>query len=221
MITVDCGIVPKNSKIVGGDEVTPFSLPWQVALVGPSGGNTFFCGGTLIGPKHVLSAAHCMHVFNDFDIIVGEHDITDSNDGTRHTTSRIVSHPNYGYTYDFAVITLAEPVQLGLRAVPACLPTMSEHGGDFLDDKKMIVSGWGRFEFGGSSPTVLHKVSVPGVSNAVCQQMYEGKYGPDTIQADEMCAGNTVDGGVDACQGDSGGNRIPFYQEPMIFFTKI
>ena len=112
---------------------------------------------------------------------------------------------------------MAEPVLLGPRAVPACLPTMSEHGGDFLHDKKMTVSGWGNFEYGGSSPTVLHKVSVTGVSNAVCQQMYEEEYGPDTIQADELCAGNTVDGGVDACQGDSGGNRIPFYQEHIIF----
>ena len=63
--------MPQDSKIVGGDEVTPFSLPWQVALVGPSGGNSQFCGGTLIGPKHVLSAAHCMDVYSSFEIIVG------------------------------------------------------------------------------------------------------------------------------------------------------
>merc|ERR1712135_170778 len=60
-------------------------------------------------------------------------------------------------------------------------------------------------DFQCKSPTVLHKVTVPGVSNAVCQQLYEGQYGPNAILPDMMCAGNTVEGGVDACQGDSGG----------------
>ena len=214
MILLECGRKPLNTKIVGGGEVTPFSLPWQVALASSSG--RFFCGGTLIGPRHVLTAAHCMG--GSFNVIVGEHDKTDSSDGTRHTVCRAVSHPNYADTpnnvgainNDFAIVTLTNPVQVGPRAVPACLPTASAHGGSFLDDKNVTTSGWGRLQSGGSSPTVLHKVTVPGVSNAVCQQLYEGRYGPNAILPDMMCAGNTVEGGVDACQGDSGGIAIPF-----------
>ena len=214
MILIGCGIKPLNTNIVGGDEVTPFSLPWQVALVRPSG--FFFCGGTLIGPRHVLTAAHCMG--GDFDVMIGEHDKTDSSDGTIHKVCRAVSHSNFADTpndvfainNDFAVVTLTEPVQVGPRAVPACLPTASAHGGSFLDDKNMTTSGWGTLESGGSTPNVLHKVTVPGVSNAVCQQLYEGKYGSNAILSDMMCAGNAAEGGVDACQGDSGGIRIPF-----------
>ena len=164
----------------------------------------------------MLTAAHCMG--GSFNVIVGEHDKTDLSDGTRHTVCRAVSHPNYCDTpnniycinNDFAIVTLDEPVQIGPRAVPACLPTASAHGGSFLDDKNVTTSGWGNLQSGGSSPNVLHKVTVPGVSNAVCQQLYEGRYGPNAILPDMMCAGNTVEGGVDACQGDSGGNRIPF-----------
>ena len=145
----------------------------------------------------------------NFEVIVGEHSLTDSTDGTRHTKCRHVNHPNYprpsGISYDFAILHLDTPVQLGARAVPACLPT-SAHGGSFLDDKTVTTSGWGALGSGQGGPTVLHKVSVPGVSNAVCQQMYEDKYGPNAITSDMMCAGNTVNGGVDACQGDSGGN---------------
>ena len=212
LIFLECGRKPLNTKIVGGGEVTPFSLPWQVLLLSSSGS---LCGGTLIGPRHVLTAAHCMG--GSLVVIVGEHDRTDSSDGTRHTVCRAVSHPNFADTpnnifrinNDFAIVTLTDPVQIGPRAVPACLPTASAHGGSFLDDKNVTASGWGTLQSGGSLPTVLHKVTVPGVSNAVCQQLYEGEYGPNAILPDMMCAGNTVEGGVDACQGDSGGNRIP------------
>merc|ERR1712038_1143565 len=57
--TTECGINP--GAIVGGSEVTPYSLPWQVGLVSPGSKRTW-CGGTLIGPQHVLTAAHCMVV---------------------------------------------------------------------------------------------------------------------------------------------------------------
>ena len=161
----------------------------------------------------MLTAAHCIEDTTRFEIIVGEHDVTDSSDGTRHTKCRQIIHPNYKDGHfinnDFAIVTLTTPVQLGARAVPACLPSDAAHGGSFLDDKTVTTSGWGALSSSGSSPTVLHKVSVPGVSNTVCQEKYEDRYGSNAITADMICAGNTVDGGVDACQGDSGGIK-PF-----------
>merc|ERR1712061_797068 len=63
-------------------------------------------------------------------------------------------------------------------------------------------SGWGSLCSGCSSPDVLHVVDTPGVSNAVCDTAYGGT---GSITDEMICAGNTVNGGVDACQGDSGG----------------
>jgi len=198
-----CGVGP--SRIVGGSEASPYSLPWQVGLVTPGSSNPF-CGGTLIGPRHVLTAAHCTGWNGgNWDVMVGEHRITDSSDGTRHTKCRHVDHPQYNnprsLNNDFSIVHLNTPVQLGARAVPACLPT-SAHGGSFLDDKTLTTSGWGSLCSGCSSPDVLHVVDAPGVSNAVCDTAYGGT---GSITDQMICAGNTVNGGVDACQGDSGG----------------
>ena len=200
-----CGIKPL--KIVGGSEVTPYSLPWQVALVSV-GHSRPFCGGTLISPTHVLTAGHCLGFWAqiNFDIIVGEHTISSESDGTRHTICRAVRHPNYVRypNNDFAIVHLNKPVVTGPRAVPACLPAADDENlaGDALAGLPLTVSGWGRLSSGGSSPDVLHSVSVPGITNAQCQQAYGNSY---SISDQMVCAGNVDEGGIDSCQGDSGG----------------
>ena len=160
------------AAIVGGSEVSPYSLPWQVGIVSPGSVRTW-CGGTLVGPRHVLTAAHCMG--NDFEVVVGEHEITSSEDGTRHEVCGVTSHPRYAThgDNDFAIVRLKEPVAIGTRAVPACLPDAAwgiDSG--FLDDKTMTVSGWGTTSSGGSSANALLSVDVPGISNAVCTTKY-------------------------------------------------
>ena len=180
--------------------MTPYSLPWQVAFVS-RGSNSPFCGGTLISDRHVLTAAHCTSGGRQYDIIVGEHRITSSSDGTRHSVCRFVDHPNYSnLNNDFSILHLNTPVQIGTRAAPACLPATSM-GGDFLAGKTLTVSGWGALSEGGGSPSVLHSVDVPGMTNTQCNQDY-----PGSITSSMVCAGQ-ANGGIDSCQGDSGGKQ--------------
>ena len=157
----------------------------------------------MISDRHVLTAAHCTS--GTIDVIVGEHNVASSADGTRHTTCRYRDHPNYGnLNNDFAILHLNSPVSLGARAVPACLPD-SSMAGDFLAGKTLTVSGWGALSEGGGPPTVLHSVDVPGMTNAQCNSNY-----PGSITSAMVCAGQ-AGGGVDSCQGDSGGELIEFY----------
>ena len=49
------------SRIVGGQTAPPDMAPWQVSLqYGRAGRWNHFCGGSLIHPSWVLTAAHCI-----------------------------------------------------------------------------------------------------------------------------------------------------------------
>ena len=221
MITLDVG-----EKIVGGSEVIPNSIPWQVALLlrdpPPTPTTIIHCGGTLISPRHVLTAAHCFHKLTgemlelgDFYVMVGEHTLSDPFDGTPHEVCRQVKHPEFNlktYSNDFAILHLRNDVPLGPRAIPACLPP-SSFGKDFLSGKAMTVSGWGKLGSKESVSDVLISVDVDGIPNSKCTDLgSEGNLGEVDgsnlkFEDNMLCAGNLDVGGVDSCQGDSGGMR--------------
>ena len=147
----------------------------------------------------MLTAAHCTS--GTIDVMVGEHRVTSGSDGTRHTTCRYADHPSYSnVNWDFAILHLNTPVQLGARAIPVCLPQTSMNDA-FLGGKTLTVSGWGKLTQGGSSPNVLHSVDVPGMTNNRCKTFFKN---PNIISSNMLCAGQPS-GGIDACQGDSGG----------------
>ena len=136
---------------------------------------------------------------------VGEHILWNSTDGSRHKVCRAAHHPNY----DISILHLERPVQMGLRAVRACLPTL-KLADDFLAGKPMTVSGWGNTNTTHTSPQInrpnkLHVVKVWGVTLAMCRKLYQNPHG---ITAGDMCAGDITDGGEDSCQGDSGGTIL-------------
>jgi len=202
----ECG-KPISNRIVGGNEASPFSIPWQVALV-PSGGMRPFFGGTLISPRHVMTAAHCTrgNSVNTFEVVVGEHNTETDADGVAHTIACKEEHPGYAppsLNFDFAILTLNKPVDItsaDSKARVACLP--SDPNRQYGNGESLTVSGWGLLDENDGFfdlPNVLHHVQVPGVTNAVCRQDYGS-----TITPQMICAG-LDEGGIDSCSGDSGG----------------
>ena len=189
-----CGIKPSLSRIIGGVEATPYSIPWQVLLGS--------CGGTLISSRHVVTARHC-GITTGRVAIVGEHDLRNASDGRDHKICAATNHPHY----DISVLHLQPPVQMGLRTVRACLPTL-KHAGDFLASKLMTVSGWGSTSATHNNhPNKLHVVNVTGVTLATCREKYNDLTGNQVTDGD-ICAGDIIDGGEDSCQGDSGGTIL-------------
>lgn len=54
-----CGFKP-GARIVGGTEAPEGAWPWQAQILWSTSGNQF-CGGTLVHPQWVVTAAHCVY----------------------------------------------------------------------------------------------------------------------------------------------------------------
>merc|ERR1739838_843891 len=142
--TCQCGVKggAANGRIVGGQETEEHEYPWQVGLT-TANGRSPFCGGTLISPTHVLTAAHCtQRSASSMRVLLGEHNIND-NDYNRVDVAEIINHPDYddGTTdNDYAILRLANPVTFTNEVSPACLPAdLSATFAGVL----ATVTGWG------------------------------------------------------------------------------
>jgi len=204
------------TRIVGGFEAKPHSLPWIVSLSRMY--NIHMCGGTLIRvhPKAeesdiFITAAHCVEDANrTYTGLFGAHysgTVQEREKGVESIdVAKYVIHPKYRMKAlsDIAVMKLTRPVKFSQWIQPACLPALNE---TVTDGATALLSGWGRFSENISGPDLLHSVTLPILNPQACVKAYKDKDYPLAIQpVIHLCAGGQ--GARDTCQGDSGGPLV-------------
>ncbi len=210
------GAQDAGTRIVGGTEAEPGEYPWQIALLKKQGNKLFFiCGGTLIAPQRVVTAAHCTSGnASSLKVLVGTQLL--SSGGSILNVSSYADHPSYSSStdrFDAAVLEL-ETSGVAAGGQPLQLIGAEGSGDDALwaPDDLLAISGWGTTSEGGSVSNELREARIPRVADSTCGQ--SDYYGSAFDAGTMVCAGPAA-GGVDTCQGDSGGPLAASTEDPL------
>lgn len=199
---------PPSQAIVGGTEASAGEYPWMAAIYtgsNPSSGQ--YCGGSLVAPRTVVTAKHCIFALLETTIaalpidllglkvkvMLGENQLSRHASAEKITAASLVGHPNGNL--DLAVIKLV--------ASSAQTPIAWARPGQeasYAPGTTASITGWGLTAEDGRGSDKLLEADVPIVSDSTCSANYNG----ETFAATEVCAGYAA-GGVDTCYGDSGG----------------
>ncbi|KAL3876033.1 hypothetical protein ACJMK2_033920 [Sinanodonta woodiana] len=217
----------RRKRVVGGDATNPGQWPWLVSLhylkrhyFTQNSGLKHLCGGTLIKPQWVLTAAHC---FDDvvskglanktnWLVVLGEHNQANK-DGTEQVLEidSIIKHELFNINVsepilnDIALLKLHQPAILSDYVNVICLePSLTFPPGTFCN-----TAGWGMTETNGVGVEIPYHVQVPIMDSPECARRYAAL--PDSHVAkqsvsivDSVLCASAVNG-KDSCWGDSGG----------------
>lgn len=223
----EAGSCPRRSpgRIVGGTAASIADWPGFVQLRArnPSGDLLYFCGGSIIAPTLVLTAAHCVQSFERsasgqwllpgrgiVEVLIATNDLRAAKQRNVHAVADRLLHEAWnGNTHDgndLAILRLTKPWQGGLARLSNSSSADSA--------RRAFVAGFGLLTDrakGGErvtwdAPTgkveagslTLREALLPTVNAKTCAQVY-----PE-LTSMQLCAGYD-EGRHDACTGDSGG----------------
>ena len=213
-------------RIVGGNTTTIAEWPWQAAVtLNPAfySGNGLqrqFCGGSLVAPTIILTAAHCVHKAGNTFYPVSDHaSITVRTTLSNSSQGQEIAWSNYyifvdasgkplfnPQTFDWDVVfaQLSSPSPSS-NSTPIQLAGANEASFWAPGNENAWATGWGTTSSGGSRSDTLREVNIDRIADSTCgaSTSYGGYFHSETM----VCAGEMA-GGQDSCQGDSGGPLV-------------
>jgi len=207
---------------VGGSDTTLAEHPWQVSIF--YGTSQPICGGVILDPWHVLTAAHCLLTDSGaleptsmINVLAGVTDLSAEPlpDEQFLGSARLEVMPSYGTpkpdAHDAGLITLAEPLVFGTDVGKATVTTTTAPA--LTDGLALEVTGWGQTDLLQVSP-ILQKTTVNVVGDGTCPGQFTdtdlvADFDPGTM----FCA---IAPGKDSCFGDSGGPITTLAPNPVL-----
>ncbi|XP_003244613.1 venom prothrombin activator notecarin-D2 [Acyrthosiphon pisum] len=224
--------------IMGGETAPIGTAPWNVGVYRFNTKNSnnydLICGGSIISPILVVSAAHCFWgkgmlsnriSVNDgqYKIAVGKYSrsitIID-NEFTKimNVTTVYLGEYYYGpsgfHADDIAIVVLQNRISFSIGVSPVCVDWMGIH--TIPNGAKGKIVGWGQTEKGIDSPILLEG-SLPYINYTSCRNMYTNGF-ESYVTKDKFCAGSTL--GQGAHQGDSGAS-LSFSHSNLYYLTGV
>lgn len=213
MVLVGAGFAvlpaPTAQAVVGGQKASTAAAPWVVAInlwrqtdTYPRSGQ--FCGGTLVTPTKVVTAAHCVvdEAPTDLGAVAGRTDLR-RHEGRMRKVTKVWIHPRFGrhLENDVAVLTLDKPMPPQYTPLP--IATAADTG-PYRPGTGARVYGWGLLDYENRAANALRAAHLRVLPDRTCQRLNPGGDFDPTMH---VCANNPVTGAHHA-EGDSGGPLV-------------